>query len=286
MVTPADTGEIIEEAIRIGAAVSQMDECIGSPMALLPGNPPRASTVQNEICKPHSIVVDQSGVRYMCEAGSYVDIYRAMLARNKQVPAIASWFVVDSQYIRKYMFLGAMSPAKLRPWIEQGFLRKAETLEELAKNCGMDPAKLKASVERFNGFAIKGRDEDFHRGERAFDKWLGDRLHSPSTSLGPLQEGPFYAVQIYPGNVSTWGGVVTDAHARVLRADGTVIPGLYATGNTAATVMAHRTPGPGTSVGPAVTWGYVAAKHAVSADAQTSAHSQGKESIVKQAGAR
>ena len=133
----------------------------------------------------------------------------------------------------------------------------------------MDPATLKATVERFNGFARSNNDEDFQRGANANDKFLGDPLHEPSPSLGTIEEGPFYASPVVPGDVGTYGGVVTDAHARVLRQNGSVIEGLYATGNCTASVMGRTYPGPGASVGPSFAWGYIAAKHAAHSGKQT-----------------
>jgi 3-oxosteroid 1-dehydrogenase len=127
----------------------------------------------------------------------------------------------------------------------------------------MDPAKLRATVQRFNEFARNGRDEDFHRGESAYDEWLGDALHLPSPSLGTLEEGPYFALQVYPGDVSTFGGLVTDADARVLRTDGSAIPGLYATGTSTASVMGRVEAGGGGSIGPTLTWAWVAARHAL-----------------------
>ena len=118
-------------------------------------------------------------------------------------------------------------------------------------------------MNRFNDFARRGRDEDFHRGEHIYEQWQGDPLRESSKSLGPLEQGPFYALQIFPGDVSTYGGLVTDVHARVVRPDGSVIEGLYATGTSTASVMGLVEPGPGGSVGPSFTWGYVAAKHAL-----------------------
>ncbi len=155
-------------------------------------------------------------------------------------------------------------PGKPKPqhWYDQGYLKKADTIEALAQQLRIDPAKLKATVERFNGFVANNKDEDFHRGVRAYDRWLGDSLNKPSETLGTIKQGPFYAVPIVPGDVGTYGGVVTDEHARVLRADGSVIPGLYATGVSTASVMGRYYPGAGSSVGPSFVWGYVAAKHA------------------------
>jgi 3-oxosteroid 1-dehydrogenase len=192
-----------------------------------------------------------------------MEFCQRMLARHKTVPAVPSWWIMDSQYVEKQMLAGSMpGAAKPQDWFDQGYLKKADTIEGLAKACGIDPAKLKATTERFNGFARKGKDEDFHRGDRAYDRWLGDPSHRPSPALGTVEKGPFYAVTVLPGNVGTYGGVVCDAYARVLREDGSVIPGLYATGTTTAAVMGRTYPGAGCSIGPAFTWGYVAAKHA------------------------
>ena len=261
-----DTGEMIEEGLRIGAAIAQMDERIGSPMALPPGNPPVKPGMQGDISKPHTIVVDQSGERYMRESSSYMEIARAMRARDTKVPAVPSWRVLDSQYLGKYMLAGTMPGArKPKQWFEEQFLRRGDTLEALASACNMDPARLRHSVERFNGFVRKGRDEDFHRGDHAYDQWLGDSLHQPSRTLGTIEQGPFFALALYPGDVSTYGGLVTDVHARVLREDGSVIPGLYATGTSTASVMGRASPGAGGSIGPSFTWGYVAARHAIQA---------------------
>ena len=127
----------------------------------------------------------------------------------------------------------------------------------------MDPAALKGTVDRFNRFVAQNRDEDFNRGVRAYDRWLGDSFHKPSETLGSISEPPFYAVPVFPGDVGTYGGVVTDEFARVLRKDGSVIAGLYATGVSTASVMGRLYPGAGSSVGPSFVWGYVAAKEAV-----------------------
>jgi 3-oxosteroid 1-dehydrogenase len=191
---------------------------------------------------------------------------KAMLERNKTVPAVPSWAVFDSQCMSQYMVAGTM-PGSKKPaaWHEQGYLRSGNTIEELAQRLNIDPARLKATVERFNNFVDQNRDEDFHRGARAYDRWLGDPYHKPSETLGRVATAPFYAVPVVPGDVGTYGGVVTDVHARVLRADGSVIQGLYATGVSTASVMGRVYPGAGSSVGPSCTWGYVAAKHAADA---------------------
>jgi 3-oxosteroid 1-dehydrogenase len=265
MAAPGDTGEMIEEMMRHGARIAQMAERVGNQVTLPPGAEESEfkPTVQGMTASPHAILVDQSGVRYMNEGGSYMAYCKAMLERNKVVPAVPSWAVFDNQYMRNYMLAGTM-PGSKKPqsWYDEGYLRKADTVEGLARNLNIDPATLKSTVERFNRFVAQNRDEDFHRGERAYDRWLGDPYHKPSQTLGSITEAPFYAVPVLPGDVGTYGGVVTDESARVLREDGSVIPGLYATGISTASVMGGAYPGAGSSVGPSFVWGYVAAKHA------------------------
>lgn len=264
---PGDTGEVMQEAIRIGAAVAQMEERVGNPMALPPGAGAIKPMVQGDMAKPHAIVVDQQGQRFMNEAQSYVELSRRLLERDKLSPAVPSWVVVDSKYHKDYMLVGTM-PGSPKPqaWFDAGFLRKGDTVEELARACGMDPRTLRATVERFNGFVRNGRDADFQRGDWAYHRWLGDpTLAGAAQTLGTLTEGPFYAFQVYPGDVGTFGGLVTDPNAQVLRPDGTVIAGLYATGTSTASVMGARSAGAGASIGPGFTFGYVAAKHAAHA---------------------
>ncbi len=263
-----DQGEMIEEMMRRGAAIAQMEEFVGYQHTIPPGseNSDIKPPAQSMTAKPHAILVDQSGVRYMNEGGSYMAYCKAMFERHKTVPAVPSWAILDSQYLRKYMLAGTM-PGSTKPqrWYDEGYLRKGDTIEELAAQLNMKPATLRATVDRFNGFVAKGKDEDFRRGSRAYDRWLGDPYHKPSAALGSISEGPFYAVPVVPGDVGTYGGVVTDEFARVLRQDGSVISGLYATGISTASVMGRVYPGAGCSIGPAFTFGYIAAKHAAGA---------------------
>ncbi|WP_372759529.1 FAD-dependent oxidoreductase [Litorivivens sp.] len=260
---PGDTGEVLQEAMRIGAAVAQMDERVGSPCTLPPGDAALKPAMQGDLCKPHSMLIDQSGKRFMRETVSYMAQSKAILEHNKNTPAIPSYLILDSQYLNKFMLAGSM-PGKKKPkeWFESNFLLTGDTLEALAQACGIDPTALKSSVERFNGFVDKGIDEDFGRGSEVYDRWLGDRLSETHPSLGRIEQGPFYALRIYPGDLGTYGGLVTDEHARVLRDDGQAIDGLYATGTSTASVMGRITPGAGGSIGPSITWAYVAAKHA------------------------
>jgi 3-oxosteroid 1-dehydrogenase len=262
---PGDTGEMIEEMMRHGAAIAQMEEMVGYQSTLAPGteNNDVKPGVQGMTASPHAILIDQSGVRYMNEGGSYMAYCKGMLERNKTVPAVPSWAVFDSQYIRTYMLAGTR-PGLKKPqrWYDEGYLREAATVEELARSISIDPKVLKTTIERFNGFVARNKDEDFHRGDRAYDRWLGDPFHKPSQTLGTIAQPPFYAVPVVPGDVSTFGGVMTDEHARVLRADGSVISGLYACGTSTASMMGRAYPGAGSSIGPSFVWGFLAAKHA------------------------
>jgi 3-oxosteroid 1-dehydrogenase len=261
-----DTGEMILEMMRHGAAIAQMDEMVGNQMSIPPEMADAAvkPVVQGVTAAPHAILVDQSGVRYMNESGSYMTYCQGMLARHKTVPAVPSWAIMDGQFMKNYSFITPMPGGKKpQSWYDSGFLKKADTIEELAGLLSIDPATLRATVDRFNGFVAKNVDEDFHRGERAYDRWLGDKFHAKNASLGEISEGPFYAAEVVPGDVGTYGGVVTDANARVLRDDGTVIEGLYATGISTASVFGRAYAGAGASVGPSFVWGYVAAQNAV-----------------------
>jgi len=263
VVCEGDTGEMIEEMMRLGADVAQMDERVGIQITLPPEERAINPMVMPELFKPHSIVVDQSGQRYVREAQSYQSFCHAMFERNKSVPAIPSWLIMDSQYISKYMVSENMPGAALpQSWLDKGFVVKAATLEELGQRCNLNPRALIASVARFNEFARAGKDLDFHRGDRAYDLFYADPTHKPSPTLGTIEKGPFYTYRFFPGDIGTTGGVVTDVHARVLKKDGSVFAGLYATGNSTASVMGRTYPGGGSCVGPSFVWGYVAARHA------------------------
>lgn len=269
--TEGDTGELLQEMMRHGAAIAQMDARVGNQTSPMPGFETMVikPSMQSVTAKPHCILVDRSGLRYQSEGGSYSAYCKGMLERNKTVPAVPSWAVFDERLLRNYIFGGGMPGEGLgrsTAWIAAGYMKKGDSIAQLAGQLDIDPAALGATVDRFNGFVDKGVDEDFHRGESAYDGWLGDPFRQPSKSLGRIDQGPFYAVPILPGDMGTYGGVLTDTHARVLREDGSVIEGLYATGVCTASVMGRAYPGGGASVGPSMTFGYVAALHAAGLD--------------------
>ena len=266
MTNESDTGDMHREMERIGGILAQMDQMVGFQFTLAPGWDDEyvAPGVQSVTAKPHAIVVDQTGVRYMNEGGSYEEYCERMLKRNLVAPAVPSWGVFDQQFWDRYAVAGAGQGKKVpQKWLDSGYLKKADSLEELARQIKVDPATLRATVDRWNGMVDKGRDEDFHRGEREYDKFLGDPFRQGAfTTIGRIDKGPFYAIDIVPGDVSTYGGIVTDVNSRVLRGDGSVIEGLYATGVSTASPMGNVYPGAGASVGPSMAFGWIAAKHA------------------------
>jgi 3-oxosteroid 1-dehydrogenase len=268
--TAGDSGEMMEEMQRLGAAVAQMDELLGCQMSIPPGAENAGDGVnvltvsgQQDLAKPHAILVDQTGARYMNESGSYVEFCQNMRRRHLESPAIPSWFIMDERYMRKYLLCGTMPRTQARRrLLDTGFVRQASTIKGLASKIGVDSVRLVETIERFNTDVGKGEDTEFKRGARAYDRWLGDPLAPSSPSLGTIERPPFYAMEMVPGDVGTFGGVVTDAFARVLRQDGSAIDGLYATGTSTASVMGRCYPAAGSSIGPSFVWGYVAAKHA------------------------
>jgi len=272
MSNPGDTGEILREALRLGAASDLTDQAVWVPVSTPPDRPMVFHVP--DLAKPGSILVDASGRRFINEAVSYMELGQTMYARHRQVSTIPAWYIRDARCHRRYPVGGAFALQQPRAWIDSGYLKKADTLEELAAKCGIDPAGLRQSVERFNRYAARGVDEDFHRGERAYDRYFADPGHGPNPSLGPLEQGPYYAIAIYPGDVGTCGGLLTDASARVLRSDGTPIDGLYAAGNATASVMGRCYPGAGASIANSFVWGYVAAKQALASAQKASASKQ------------
>lgn len=256
-----DTGDMHRELERIGGVLAQMDQMVGYQTTPAPGFAEMyvKPAGQSLTGRPGAILVDATGKRYMNEGGSY-ELYCETLLKHGSPK---NWAILDHRYATEYDVAGKRLARKIPAgWIESGYLKKADTIEELAGQIGADPVTLRATVDRWNGFVDKGVDEDFHRGEREYDKWLGDPFVGPNPSLRRIDQGPFYSVQIIPGDVSTYGGVIIDANARVLKGDGAPIEGLYACGVTTASVMGGVYPGAGASVGPSMTFGYIAAKHA------------------------
>jgi 3-oxosteroid 1-dehydrogenase len=254
-------GTAIEVAVSVGAALDLMDDSWWGA-SIPPASPEgTAAFIVSERSMPHTIIVDGLGDRFANESESYVDLGHHMRDHAGTAPG-RYWMVSDVRHARRYLRSYALDPRATRAMAEAGLVHKAGTLAELATRIGVDPGRLHATVERFNGFARTGIDHDFGRGNSAYDRYYGDPLSRPNPNLGTLEKGPFTAVEVVAGDLGTKGGVVTDAEARVLREDGSVIDGLYAAGNTSASVMGRTYPGPGSTLGPACVFGYLAATHA------------------------
>lgn len=263
MVNPGDTGDVMQMAMALGADVDCMEEAWWAPGSLLPDGKYGGFHVPGESGKPHIIIVGGDGKRVGNEAGSYMEFGQRMYARG----AVPSWAILESRAFRHYSWGPVMVGKSPEPFVENGYLIKADTLEELARKCGIDVSGFTAEIARFNRFAEQGVDEDFGRGASEHNKAMGDPTHRPNPALGTIEQGPFYATRIWPLDVGTSGGLVTDEFARVITTEGRPIPGLYAAGNITAPVVGHSYPGAGASIGGGITFGYVAARHAMGSNA-------------------
>lgn len=255
---PGNLGAPIAEAERIGAALELMDDAWWGA-SIAPTSTSGPSFIVGERSMPYSIIVDSRGARFANESESYVDLGHHMLEHDGGEGPY--WMILDARYVRRYFRTFAMDPRATKAMRAEGVEVRARTLAELATAIGADPATLRTTVTRFNGFARAGVDGDFSRGDSAYDRYYGDPTVRPNNNLGTLERGPFVAYKVVLGDLGTKGGVVTDADGRALRADGTVIDGLYAAGNASASVMGRTYPGPGSTIGPAAVFGLRAARH-------------------------
>ena len=213
--------------------------------------------------KPGTFAVGRDGRRFTNESRSYHEFTLAMYAANRDGSHMPVFLIADAQTLTKYG-LGMVRPGGkgLQPYLDDGYLVQGETLEELAGKLGVDPGGLAETAGRMNRFADTGRDEDFRRGETVYERANGDAAHGPNPTLGPVKTAPFYAVRLEPGDIGAATGLVCDTHARVLDADGRPIDGLYACGNDMQSIMGGVYPGPGITIGPGMTFGFIAARDA------------------------
>jgi len=265
-VTPdgANTGDAIRAGLKAGAAVDLMGYVWGVPVAGVPGEgSQRPMFIERNL--PGCVIVNRFGKRFVNECEPYPDFIHAMYRDLDQTGGgIPAWMIVDADFRRKNM-CGPLMPASIMPdsrlpadWLGRVFHR-ADTLDALADQIGVDKAGLAETVKRMNQYAKDGKDPEFHKGETPIDRYYGDRTVKPNPCLGPIAKAPFYALQIYPGDTGTKGGLLTDERARVLAETGAPIAGLYAIGNCSSSVMGPSYPGPGSTLGPAVTFGFLAA---------------------------
>ena len=215
--------------------------------------------------KPGMLCVNQAGERFVNESTSYHLFGMAMQHAHPQSPSVPAWLMADAAALKRYG-MGMVRPGGggLAPFLADGYLTQAHSLSELAQKLGMNPGTLEATVREFNAMATKGTDTAFSRGTTDYQRANGDATwDGPNPCLGPLTQAPFYALRLYPGDIGAATGLRTDVHARALDAQGTPIAGLYACGNDMHSIMGGAYPGPGITIGPGLTFGYLAAEHAV-----------------------
>lgn len=264
--TQDNTGDAIREGIRLGAKMHRLNEAWWCNTISVPGEDiPRLSIMEKSY--PGSIVVNPAGERFSNESQNYMAFQQETFEKHTQEnPCYPTWQIFDANFRATY-FVGPLYNSKMRPdWMvpfkryeEEGFMARAESLGELARKIDVNPDGLEDTVKRMNEYARSGKDPDHNRGELAYDRYYGDARVTPNPCLGPVDTPPYYAVRVDPGDFGTQGGMVINEHAQVMHEDGHVIEGLYATGNCAAPTLPCY-PGPGSTLGPAMTFAYQAAK--------------------------
>ncbi|MGD1241072.1 FAD-binding protein [Mycobacterium seoulense] len=268
---PSAMGDGIRAAQKLGAATDLLDEAWWFPAIQWPDG--RMQFMLNERMMPAQFIVNGDGKRFINEAAPYMDFGHAMIDGQKSgVTHIPCWLITDHRSWNRYVIGGHLPLPKIpgapvptgrkvpSAWLESGVVKAAMTWEEMATKIGVPADNLCETAWRFNELARKGHDDDFNRGDSVYDNYYGDPT-LPNPNLYPLGDPPYYAFRIVLGDLGTSGGLRTDEYARVLREDDTVIPGLYAVGNTSAPVMGRSYAGAGATIGPAMTFGFVAANH-------------------------
>lgn len=260
----SNTGDAMGIATAVGAATRNLDSAWWGPMLRFPDED-RARLLTFERALPGSIIVNQAGRRYMNEALAYDLAGKSMI--DSDLPGAGtnpSWFLFDQRY-RDHYPIGPINPGIPLALHQKGardMLTRGAGWADMARKIKVPAAALEDTITRFNVNAKAGKDPDFGRGESAYDQFYGDPKVKPNPNLAPLDAGPFYAIPVIPGDIGTNGGLVTDAYARVVNEAGQPILGLYATGNVTASVMGHSYPGAGATLGPAMTFGFIAGRHA------------------------
>jgi 3-oxosteroid 1-dehydrogenase len=269
---PAAMGDGIRAGQKVGAATDLLDEAWWFPAIQWPDG--QMQFMLNERMMPAQFIVNGDGKRFINEAAPYMDFGHAMIDGQKSgITHIPCWLITDHRSWNRYVVAGHLPIPKIpgapvptgrkvpSAWLESGVVKAATTWDEMAAKIGVPARQLSETARRFDELARKGHDDDFHRGDSVYDNYYGDPT-LPNPNLYPLGDPPYYAFRIVLGDLGTSGGLRTDEYARVLRADNTLIRGLYAVGNTSAPVMGRSYAGAGATIGPAMTFGFVAAKHA------------------------
>lgn len=255
-----NTGDAILLGQQLGAAVDLMEDAWWMPT--MPAVDGTLVGLVAERQYPGQFIVNGAGQRFVNEAAPYVVFCQTQLAGHQTgVRHIPAWMIVDERAWKRNIIAGHIPGTPMpRKWKELGSAHTAPTLEELARKIDVPPDALRATADRYNGFARQAHDDDFGRGDSPYDNYYGDPSY-PNPNLAPVDRAPFYAFALTPGDLGTKGGLLTDEDGRVVREDGSVIPGLYASGNTSASVMGTKYAGPGATLGPAMTFAYLAARH-------------------------
>ncbi|WP_234810036.1 3-ketosteroid-delta-1-dehydrogenase [Mycolicibacterium moriokaense] len=266
-----NTGDAIRIAQDAGAGIALMDQAWWFPaVAPLPGGAPLVMLAERAL--PGSLIVDQTGSRFTNEAADYMSFGQCVLERERSGDPIETmWIVFDQQYRNSYVFAADCFPRQPLPqsWYDAGIAHRSSDLGELARMMNVPEGQFVATVSRFDQLARAGEDSDFGRGRSAYDRYYGDPTITPNPNLRPLDKGPFYAVKMTLSDLGTCGGLRADERARVLREDGTAIPGLYAIGNTAANAFGATYPGAGATIAQGLVYGYIAATEAATEAAAT-----------------
>ncbi len=261
-----NTGDGLGLAERIGAAVEDRypNAAAWCPVSLVPRRDGTTGTFPHFIdrAKPGVIGVTRQGRRFTNEANSYHDYVQAMVGACTGEAEVASWLIADHPTIRRYGLGWAKPfPVPIGPYVRNGYLSRGATLAALAQAAGIDAAGLEATVADYNRHAARGEDPEFRRGSTAYNRYLGDALVTPNPCVAPIATPPFYALKLVPGDLGTFAGLRATADAQVLDREGRPIPGLYAAGNDLASIMGGNYPGGGITLGPAMTFGFIAANH-------------------------
>jgi succinate dehydrogenase/fumarate reductase flavoprotein subunit len=266
--TAANTGDGLRLGESVGASVDTTlaDAGAWAPVSLVPQPDGRVQAFAHlvERGKPGLIAVDRDGRRFVDEAGDYHSFMRALFRRCEGRQPVQAWLVCDHRFQRRFGLGHAKPfPLPIGAALRSGYLQRADTVEALAAQCGIDPAGLASTVAAYNADAREGRDPEYGRGDSPYDRVQGDAEHGgPNPCVAPIEHGPFYAVRIVPGSLGTFAGLEVDVHARVLDAQAVPIEGLYAAGNDMSSVMGGHYPSGGITLGPALVFGYVLAHHA------------------------